>query len=86
MFSVWSVDVLSSDHRNLDRIRRNIFSCLKARNLCGNLLLDVASQEIYPITWELKSLNKNPKQNALEYLASGKGFLGDRIGDARNLK
>ena len=44
------------------------------------------TQEIYPITWELKSLNKNPKQNALEYLAFGKGFIMDRIGDARNLK
>ena len=25
-------------------------------------------------------------ENALEYLASGKGFIMDRIGDARNLK
>ena len=27
--------------------------------------------------------NKNPNQNALEYLAFGKGFIMDRIGDAR---
>ena len=48
------------------------------------IILEVASQEIYPITWELKSLNKNPKQNALEYLAFGKGFIGDRL-TARHL-
>ena len=28
---------------------------------------------------------ENPDQNALEYLAFGKGFVMDRIGDARNL-
>ena len=39
----------------------------------------------YSIAYEPKSLNKNPKQNALEYLAFGKGFIMDRIIDARNL-
>ena len=32
-----------------------------------------------------ESLTKISDQNALEYLASGKGFVMDRIGDARNL-
>ena len=30
-------------------------------------------------------LTKILDQNALEYLAFGKDFIGDRIGDARNL-
>ena len=34
---------------------------------------------------EIKSLNKILTENALEFLASGKGFILDRIGDARNL-
>ncbi|OYP42300.1 hypothetical protein CIK88_02180 [Prevotella sp. P5-50] len=32
-----------------------------------------------------KIFNENLKQNALEYLAFGKNFYRDRIGDARNL-
>ena len=34
---------------------------------------------------QTKSLTKIPNQNALEFLASGKDFVMDRIGDARNL-
>ena len=32
-----------------------------------------------------ESLTKISTENALEYLASGKDLIGDRIGDARNL-
>ena len=48
---------------------------------CGNLFLDVASQEIiYHSKWiKTKSLTKISTENALEYLASGKGFVLDRL-------
>ena len=47
----------------------------------------VASQEIICNSGrqQTKSLTNISTENALEYLAFGKGFVMDRIGDARNL-
>ena len=42
-------------------------------------------RNLYGIYTETKSLTKIPNQNALEFLASEKGFILDRIRDARNL-
>ena len=49
--------------------------------------LGVASQEIICNSGrqQTKSLTNISTENALEYLAFGKGFVMDRIGDARNL-
>ena len=46
---------------NLNGFRRIFFSCRKARNLLRKSFLSIArAQEIYSITREPKSLNKNP--------------------------
>ena len=47
----------------------------------GNLCWDVASQEIMWIYGLSPNIifNKNPNQNALEYLAFGKDFIMDRL-------
>ena len=61
---------------------------LKARNLLGKSCLRCClRQEIICNSGrqQTKSLTKISTENALEYLAFGKGFYGDRIGDARNL-
>ena len=50
------------------------FKMLLRKKYCG-----------FAVYLQIKSLTKIIDQNALEYLASGKGFIGDRIGDARNL-
>ena len=76
-------DTEGTDHRNLYGIYTEFFSSY-ARNLGGNLLWDVASQEINHrildgIYTETKSLKKILTENTLEYLASGKGFYGDRL-------
>ena len=48
-------------HRNLDGIYTEFFGgSLRLEIFGGNLFKDVASQEIYSITREPKSLNKNP--------------------------
>ena len=73
---------------NLDGFRRIFFSSYaRCFGVAKNFLVAtqeileeiffkmLLTQEIYPITWELKSLNKNPKQNALEFLAFGKDLL-----------
>ena len=39
----------------------------------------------YGLWPEIIIFKKISTENALEYLASGKGFIVDRIGDARNL-
>ena len=39
----------------------------------------------YGLWPEIIIFKKISTENALEYLASGKGFILDRIGDARNL-
>ena len=39
----------------------------------------------YGLWPEIIIFKKISTENALEYLAFGKGFYGDRIGDARNL-
>ena len=45
----------------------------------------IGSSEFRRNYTEIKSLTKILDQNALEYLAFGKDFILDRIGDARNL-
>ena len=64
-----------------------IFLVARAQEIFGgNLLWDVASQEILWIRSlsSNKIFNENPDENTLEYLAFGKGFIMDRIGDALN--
>ena len=64
-----------------------VWGCLRQEIFGGNLLKDVASQEILWIRSlsPNKIFKENPKQNALEYLAFGEGFIMDRL-TARNLK
>ena len=51
--------------------------------LLGTLTGDMTRGQVFVTPRE--SLTKISTENALEYLASGKGFILDRIGDARNL-
>ena len=50
------------------------FKMLLRKKYCG-----------FTVYLQTKSLTKIINQNALEFLAFGKGFIMDRIGDARNL-
>ena len=50
---------------NLDGIYTDFIELLRKKSLGEIFFKMLLTQEIYPITWELKSLNKNPKQNAL---------------------
>ena len=58
-------------------LRRNLDGCfwgsLKARNLWRKSLIK------YGLWPEIKIFKENPYENALEYLASGKGFVMDRL-------
>ena len=59
----------------------------RAQEICGgNLVYEVASQEIICNSGrqQTKSLTNISTENALEYLAFGKNFNGDRL-TARNL-
>ena len=64
---------------NLDGIYTDVFYSLKARNLWGKSLMKIwpearnNSIQLASITIIFK---ENPKQNALEFLAFGRGFLG----------
>ena len=49
----------------------------EARNQSSDLRRNLYGNKIF---------KKILTENALEFLASGKGFIGDRIGDARHLK
>ena len=71
--------------RNLNGIYTDFIELLRKKSLGEIFFKMLLTQEIYPITWELKSSNKNPKQNALEFLAFGENFIMDRL-TARNLK
>ena len=79
--------VALADHRNLNGIYTDIFGLRERKKS-----LEEIFNKIWPVArnnstaYKPKSLNENPKQNALEYLAFGEGFILDRIGDARNLK
>ena len=75
----------SSDHRNLDGM---FWGCF-ARNLGGNLLKEWPearnqSSDLRRNLYGNKIFKKILTENALEFLAFGKGFILDRIGDARN--
>ena len=76
----------SSDHRNLDGIYTDEFlGSLKARNLLWKSFLkyglwpEINHRNLYGIYTEITSLIKILDQNALEYLAFGKGFIMDRL-------
>ena len=72
MFSVCSVDFFGVASQEI--FGGNLFKEVAyARN---NLKFREAANKIF---------KKISTENALEYLASGKGFILDRIGDARNL-
>ena len=72
MFSVCSVDFLGVASQEI--FGGNLFKEVAyARN---NLKFREAANKIF---------KKISTENALEYLALGKGFVMDRIGDARNL-
>ena len=67
------------------------FGCASARNLWGKSLIKIwpmarnQSSDLRRNLYGNKIFKKILTENALEYLAFGKGFIGDRIGDARNL-
>ena len=60
---------------------RGFFGVASQEIFGGNLVLDVASQEIICNSGrqQIKSLTKISTENALEYLASGKVFNMDRL-------
>ena len=59
--------------KSLEEIFNKIWP--EARNQSSDLRRNLYGNKIF---------KKILTENALEYLASGKGFIGDRIGDARN--
>ena len=79
------------ENKGVCQFRRMLDGCfwgsLKARCFGGNLFKEVAYARNNLKFREAanKIFKKISTENALEYLASGKGFILDRIGDARNL-
>ena len=74
------IGILSTEDRiflvaTLEILEEIFFKMLLRKKYCG-----------FAVYLQIKSLTKIIDQNALEFLAFGKGFIMDRIGDARNLK
>ena len=69
--------VALADHRNLNGIYTDIFGLRERKKS-----LEEIFNKIWPVArnnstaYKPKSLNKNPKQNALEFLALWRDFLG----------
>ena len=91
---MWSVDVLSSDHRNLSTEHtedtdffypRNYLGSCFARNLWRKSLIKIwpmarnQSSDLRRNLYGNKIFKKILTENALEFLASGKDFYGDRL-------
>ena len=70
------------ENKGVCQFKRNLYGffggCF-ARNLWGKSLMK------YGLRPEIIIFKKISTENALEFLASGKGFILDRIRDARNL-
>ena len=68
--------VALADHRNLNGIYTDFIELLRKKSL------EEIFNKIWPVArnnstaYKPKSLNKNPKQNALEFLALWRDFLG----------
>ena len=63
----------------------NILKKISSKISCVATKKFFAAPKHLAVGYPKKSLTKIFDQNALEYLAFGKDFYGDRIGDARNL-
>ena len=77
------------ENKGVCQFRRMLDGCfggsLKARNLWGKSLMkyglwpEINHRNLDGIYAEIKSLTKILDQNALEFLAFGKGFIMDRL-------
>ena len=70
------------------RMLNGCFGVARAQEILEEIFFKMLLRKKYcgfAVYLQIKSLTKIIDQNTLEFLAFGKGFIMDRIGDARNL-